>query len=436
MDTIPRDVKAVIALKCPDGATWKNIRLISREFRDVCSRHDIAMMRRFSDHLLMLVTKFPDKDWDWVALSRRLPWKYILNHVNKRRDYILQHTTHSDTVFNMVIQPWNWDTLCKRKDIPVGALDVFGEKIRPHLSCCVKWEYIVANPHADWQWENVSRYVDISWDIIKSHPTIPWSGKDLSANPYIGWDDTFLSPWCNTDWVVLSGNYSIKAIDVITHPDLPWNWFELSCNPSVFTAAVVLPDKPWCWSALSEHEEVLSIAIANPNLPWDWYQLAMFADMKTILSRPDIPWDYDALSWDPSITWEYIISRPDIKWMRRGLSSNRSIPIQKIVENLNIGDDNWDWDIEELTYRATMSEIKKYPEVQWSWKVKSRTASWEDIIGNPDVPWDWDCISANPYITWDIIANNQDKPWNWKIISFNKFDGWKRKYLNYFDHIR
>ena len=41
------------------------------------------------------------------------------------------------------------------------------------------------------------------------------------------------------------------------------------------------------------------------------------------------------------------------------------------------------------------------------------------IINNPNKPWNWSAITANPNITMDIIINNPNKPWDWSAISRN-----------------
>ena len=43
----------------------------------------------------------------------------------------------------------------------------------------------------------------------------------------------------------------------------------------------------------------------------------------------------------------------------------------------------------------------------------------EFIKANPDLPWDWSRISANPNLTIEFIEENLDKQWNWEHISEN-----------------
>jgi len=50
----------------------------------------------------------------------------------------------------------------------------------------------------------------------------------------------------------------------------------------------------------------------------------------------------------------------------------------------------------------------------------------DDVLVNPDLPWDWDALSSNSNITMDHIKANPDadgKRWNWgrNGLSRNEF---------------
>jgi len=51
--------------------------------------------------------------------------------------------------------------------------------------------------------------------------------------------------------------------------------------------------------------------------------------------------------------------------------------------------------------------------------IMSGIATWEEIMNNPDIQWDWAEVSANPNITWDIIKSNLHFPWEVNALARN-----------------
>lgn len=72
----------------------------------------------------------------------------------------------------------------------------------------------------------------------------------------------------------------------------------------------------------------------------------------------------------------------------------------------------------------------------WNWVSISPNITMQDVLDNPDQPWDWGALSANPNITFQDILDHPDKPWDWDGVSANKFllenvqRTLKEKYLN------
>ena len=70
-----------------------------------------------------------------------------------------------------------------------------------------------------------------------------------------------------------------------------------------------------------------------------------------------------------------------------------------------------------------MDIVEANPDKPWDWDGLSANPNITmDIVeANPDKPWDWDGLSANPNITMDIVEAKIDKPWNWYGLSSNMF---------------
>jgi len=108
-----------------------------------------------------------------------------------------------------------------------------------------------------------------------------------------------------------------------------------------------------------------------------WILLEMFP------SSANVNWDYYQLSSNPNLPWEYVAEHIDKPWHKYRLSQNLNIPINFLIE----------------------SGIFSASGLAWR-----EDFTWDIIISNPDIPWDYDIISFNPNITWDIIQANPHPP--------------------------
>ena len=72
---------------------------------------------------------------------------------------------------------------------------------------------------------------------------------------------------------------------------------------------------------------------------------------------------------------------------------------------------------------VTWNDVLENPNIWWNWEALSQNLNitWEIIINNPDQKWNWSYVSLNPNLTWDIIINNMNKKWDWEHISINHF---------------
>src|SRR5271165_1178856 len=74
----------ILSFAVCNGGNYKNIRLVCITwYKLVGDRVD-----EFSNHLITLITKYPDKDWHWsnIMLRNDLPLNFILKY--KDNDYL------------------------------------------------------------------------------------------------------------------------------------------------------------------------------------------------------------------------------------------------------------------------------------------------------------------------------------------------------------
>ena len=72
----------------------------------------------------------------------------------------------------------------------------------------------------------------------------------------------------------------------------------------------------------------------------------------------------------------------------------------------------------------TMQDILKNPDKPWDWEWISSNPviTMQDVLDHPDKPWNWCCIGENPNITMQYILDHSDKPWDLDgILLFNTF---------------
>lgn len=201
-----------------------------------------------------------------------------------------------------------------------------------------------------------------------------------------------------------------------------------------------------------------------------------------VIDNINLNWDWCCISGHINITYDIIKKNNNIQWDYDGILSNKNIKfdelVKYIIEKNNLSENNWINEIKEIekgkllydesitlhiimqNKGITENDIKKYNEINWSYKLLSSNCniSWKFVLDNFDCEWDFNMlfsrpvntweqiksmgkiifedfdetnilsnfdkktigfISKNPNITWDIIENNLHEMWDWNMISIN-----------------
>ena len=120
--------------------------------------------------------------------------------------------------------------------------------------------------------------------------------------------------------------------------------------------------------------------------------------MKFILEHPDYEWDWNVISYSDTITPNDIISHPELPW--------KYYNIVYIYDNFTI-----DLYLYLISFGFTFNNTKKLS--------SSKYIDMNDVVKNPDIPWDYKYLSMNPNITWKIITSYPDLPWDLNWIAKN-----------------
>jgi hypothetical protein len=179
-------------------------------------------------------------------------------------------------------------------------------------------------------------------------------------------------------------------------------------------------DKNWNAEALSD----------NPSITFE-----MILQIKDIINL-----DWYKVSQNKNITLQIIQEHPELQWHKHGLAGNKNIPFEYFEDKIPEGfpwyhcknitikdivkyqDKNTKWEMISFNKNITMDDIDEHPEFPWSWG--------EYVCWNPNLTIDmaikhqeamwWGAVSANKAITMDIIEEYPNLLWDYECISFNE----------------
>lgn len=78
-----------------------------------------------------------------------------------------------------------------------------------------------------------------------------------------------------------------------------------------------------------------------------------------------------------------------------------------------------------LNLTFTSEEILSFKTLVYDYVLGSHpNITWDIVLDNPHIEWDYRELSSNPNITWDIIQANPDKLWDYYEMSYNPNITW------------
>lgn len=135
-------------------------------------------------------------------------------------------------------------------------------------------------------------------------------------------------------------------------------------------------------------------------------------------------WNYSSLSYNSSITANYIKANIDKPWDFHGLSENTAINSELVDE---YPDKPWDYgelcnnpsiSLDFLLRNYDRNDIKRH--ISYNPNI-----TWEIVQNNPNIEWSYDGLSCNSNITWEIVSNNSGY-WDFeRMMQFNPNITWE-----------
>jgi hypothetical protein len=326
--------------------------------------------------------------WDWNYLTR---------------------VSSIDDIYKHPDRPWNKVQLRRRTDL---TLDLALKYVPDYASACVCEDSIRNNLDYNWDIDTLSRRSSISVDTIML----------ISKN---------------IDWRVRS--YHSNKEDLIKYPHLPWDIEHLSMNTEIPISILIrqchtFNEKVWTYISCGATLEDIS---SNPDLPWNRNYLSINKNICMKIIRMNLPnsmyvWNWDLIS--RHISLEDIVNNPNERWNRREISTNiskRSVMCLDVIK-IRLPNSVGDWNWETLSMSVSMPTLLKYyyyPWILrlipistlsdmnrltcltqsrgiWDYSYISKYIIQEDVINNPNLPWDKECLSSNKNITLGILSMN------------------------------
>ena len=255
-------------------------------------------------------------------------------------------------------------------------------------------------PNKQWDWNNLSRNINITEEFLENNITMPWNWYELSQNESI------------------SLEYIDENIELI-----PWCMFGLSCHPNMNIEFILKHiDLNWIWSSLTKRLDI-NIILKYNTLPWCRMAISMnpSINLETLnkLIKDDYWYiDYDYITSCSNIDLEDMMNsfhRFNTKWM----TFNKNLNVDFIRKYQNTMKMN----MNKISTSDTITPdiVEKNVDLKWNWMLLStnKNITMDFILKYEDKDWDWDLLSCNPNITMKDFENNLDKPWSFEFISFN-----------------
>lgn len=149
----------------------------------------------------------------------------------------------------------------------------------------------------------------------------------------------------------------------------------------------------------------------NNNIPWSVNTLSRLAPLEYIENHPNKSWDYIEISKRTDLTIDFIkVFKDNLDW--ECISAN--VDFQDVLDNPELP-----WQYQALSYnnKITSDYLIEHPDISWDYSNLSSNIDINFVYANPDLPWDYEVLSDR--INLEFIRQNPDKSWNYDILSRN-----------------
>lgn len=140
------------------------------------------------------------------------------------------------------------------------------------------------------------------------------------------------------------------------------------------------------------------------------------------------------LSFHPDLTLEALLENGDKAWGFHTLHDHPNFNFEWVNQFQNRF---WNWN--KLSQKATIEDLKKYPDFMWNWELITAKTHYKTIMGNPSLPWsfgrfhleniteehipflelfmdripNWRWARFSYCVDWPVFKKSMHLPWFW-----------------------
>lgn len=271
--------------------------------------------------LTFLLNKYPDKNWDWLELSKNpnITKEFIDNNLHLPWDWNLGVSSNRNVDFKFIEKhkdkKWNWLLLSKHIKLNQQTLTKYKDKLnfcKLSLNPNITLDLVLNNRKLCWNYHNMLLNPIMTVDFFLKYKNklfynVYFSNNLLSMNPEITIDELnklYINKRQKLDWLLvskynknitfdyyenhickelfslkyLSKNENITMKIIEDNPSIKWNWKYISINPNINIDFITKNDDKFCdfnWFELSKNKGITMEDIDNYYFSWNWNGISM-----------------------------------------------------------------------------------------------------------------------------------------------------------------
>lgn len=172
------------------------------------------------------------------------------------------------------------------------------------------------------------------------------------------------------------------------------------------------PDKEWNFEMLSY----------NPNV-----------SMKNIADHPNKNWDFRILSHHSNITVKDVAKHPNLPWLWDHLTTSQFITLQDILDHSDLPSESldsnsariclpWEYDCVCANPNIEFEDIAKHPKLSWNagCLMFRDNIKLQYILDHPEIDWDWEELSQTLDVKIEEVIAHPEIEWDWRSLTLNE----------------